>query len=625
MTTPPETTDGATSADPVAVLRARFDDAMRRAFGDELPDDVDPLIAGAKNPEFGDFQANVAMSLGKRLKRKPRDVAEAIVAALEVDDLCEAPEVAGPGFINLRLKTRALTDALASMRDADLGVRAPAVAETVVVDLCGVNLAKQMHVGHLRATVIGDAIARLWERLGHAVIRQNHFGDWGLPIAMVTGRVRRGVESGAIDLDALTLEDLEEAYRAAQGEASIGQAEMRLIRTYGLGPKAEAEWADDFERGNAARERARADLVALQDGDGAMRAIWRRISDVTLEACFTNCARLGANVTDEATAGESTYRDELREVVADLESRGVAEESDGALVVRLEEFGIKEPCLVRKRDGGFLYATTDIAAIRRRVQKLGAERVMYAVDDRQSLHFRQVFGAARKAGYTALPDGREAELVHASFGMVLGEDGGPLKTRSGKNVKLSDLLDEAVVRAERAVAEKNPELDADERARIAEAVGVGALKYADLSNERGRDYVFGFDRMLAFEGNTGPYIQYAVVRTRSMLRKAEERLGAPADASAPIAPEAPAERALALALLRYGTVLGLAAAHAEPHRVCGVLYEVASSFSAFFASCPALGAEDERVRASRLALASLTGRVLVDGLSVLGIASPERM
>lgn len=365
--------------------------------------------------------------------------------------------------------------------------------------------------------------------------------------------------------------------------------------------------------------------MRLQEGDAEYVRVWERISAVTLESCYAQTARLGVKDLAAATAGESTYRDELPEVVADLESRGVAVLDDGALVVRLEDMGIREPALIRKRDGGFLYATTDVAAIRRRVQKLGGERLFYAVDARQSLHFRQVFAAAEKAGYTALPDGGKAECVHAAFGTILGEDGTPFKTRSGDNVKLADLLDEAAERAGAAVAEKNPDLAADERDAIAEAVGIGAIKYADLSNDRVRDYTFSFDRMLSFEGDTGPYLQYALVRTRSMLRKAEERSGAAPDPGAAIVPEAPEEKHLALALLSYPGTLGAAAHAAEPHRLCACLYAIASAFSAFFAACPALGADSEAVRDSRLALAALTGRVLADGLESLGISAPARM
>jgi arginyl-tRNA synthetase len=607
--------------DPHIQLRKRFLKAMHAAFGDTLPDDADPLLAPAKDPKFGDVQANAAMGLAKKMGRKPRDVAQAIVDHLDVEGLAEPPEIAGPGFINVRLRNDALAGALEAMRDERLGIEPPGAVETVVVDLCGVNLAKQMHVGHLRATVIGDAIARLWERLGHRVIRQNHFGDWGLPIAMVTDAVKRKADAGELDLEALTLDRLEEEYRAAQAEGERGRAEMRAIERYGLGPKARAEWEEAYDAGQAARARARAALVKLQEGDDAMRTVWERISRVTLESCFANCARLGAHVTDEATAGESSYRDELRPMVEDLVSRGVARESDGALVVRVDDEGIREPALIRKRDGGFLYATTDVAGIRRRVQTLGADRVFYAVDARQALHFRQVFAAARKAGYTRRPDGTDAQLVHAAFGMVLGIDGRPFRTRAGKNVKLSDLLDEAVQRAGAAVAEKNPALDADERRAVARAVGIGAIKYADLSSDRARDYVFAFDRMLAFEGNTGPYLQYACVRTGSIAAKAASAGIAPGS----IAVAAPEERALAFALLRYPEAVREAAQHAEPHRLTTALYDLATAFSAFFAACPVIAAEDPEARPARLALVDLAGRVLRDGLETLGIEAPVRM
>jgi arginyl-tRNA synthetase len=618
----------------MAVLHERFMAALGEVLGDRLPADADPLLAASKNPAFGDFQANAAMGLGKRLGIKPRELAGRIVDRLDVADIAEPPEVAGPGFINITLKPEALSRAVASMDEPGsggfLGIERPmgAVKETVVVDLCGVNLAKQMHVGHLRATVIGDCLARLYERLGHEVIRQNHFGDWGLPIAMVTDRVKRKAEAGELDLDSLTLEHLEGEYREAKRLSDLGQSEMRAIKTYGLGPKVEAEWEAAAAEGAAHRESARRTLVALQSGDAEVVKIWQRISEVTLEACFANCARLGAKVTSQATAGESTYRDELKEVVRDLEARGVAEESNGALIVRLDDFGINEPCLVRKRDGGFLYATTDIAAIRRRVQGFGADRVIYAVDARQSLHFRQVFAASIKAGYATKPEAEEpSRLVHAAFGTVLGADGRPFATRSGENVKLTDLLDEAVSRAEAAVAEKNPDLSEAERREIARAVGIGAIKYADLSSDRVKDYVFDFDRMLAFEGNTGPYLQYAHVRTASILRKAGAAFGLEdgAVARAELRIAEPAEKALALMLLRFGGVVRDAAGACEPHRLCVYLFELATAFSRFFEACPVLRASDEASRLSRLRLTRATGLVLRAGLETLGLEAVERM
>lgn len=623
------------TADPTAILNERFDAAMKAAFGDDLPEGASALLSPSKNPKFGDFQANGAMGLAKRLGKPPREVAQAILEHLDISDIAETPEVAGPGFINITLKADALGAAVAAMDSPELGIEPaddPATdlrKQTVVVDLCGVNLAKQMHVGHLRATVIGDALARLNERLGHEVIRQNHFGDWGLPIAMVTTAIKDGIEAGHINPDDLTLGDLEHYYRSAQADCAPDKRGLAAVEKFGLGPKARAELEEQVAGAEDSLARAKAGLIALQSGDAAFVRVWERISQITLDACFANCAKLQANVTDEATAGESTYRDELAPVVDDLVKRGVAEESNGALIVRIEDTtGIKEPCLIRKSDGGFLYATTDMAAIRRRVQKLGADRVIYAVDARQGLHFKQVFAAAKKAGYAKRIRGEgDAELFHAAFGTVLGEDNRPFKTRSGENVKLSDLLDEAIARADKAVAEKNPSLNEDERREVAEAVGIGAIKYADLSSDRIKDYVFSFDRMLAFEGNTGPYLQYAQVRVRSIFRKAEKELGlSEADvANAKLIIDQPEEKSLALELLKYAGTVRSAAESCEPHRLCGYLFELATAFSSFFTACPVLKAENDEVRTSRLRLASLTGRVLRDGLNCLGIAAPERM
>ncbi len=617
---------------PEIILSERLLEAMRHAFGAALPPDADPLLAVSKNPEFGDFQCNAAMSLGKAMGISPRAAAERIVSALNIDDVALPARIAGPGFINLTLRPEALASALDAMDDGALGLPPPppGARETIVVDLCGVNLAKQMHVGHLRATVIGDALARIWERLGHRVIRQNHFGDWGLPIAMVTERVKRLAEAGRVDLDSLTLEDLEGHYRAAQRDCDADERGLRAVERFGLGPKADAEVRTQVEGAREATARARQALVALQAHEPGHVRVWERISEVTLAACFENCRRLHATVTREATAGESTYAHELAPLVEDLLARRVAEVDDGAVIVRLDEFGIKEPCLVRKRDGGFLYATTDMAGIRRRVQGLGADRAIYAVDARQSLHFRQVFAASKKAGYARRAGGSDATLLHAAFGMVLGEDGRPFKTRSGENVRLSDLIDEAIARAELAVAQKNPDLPADERRAVAEAVGIGAIKYIDLSSDRSKDYVFSFDRMLAFEGNTGPYLQYALVRVRSILRKAhleqgihEDSLGGPGRPGLLIA--APEEKTLALAALKFPATLRGAGEACEPHRLCAYLYELASAFSAFFAACPVLSTPDERVKRSRLRLCRLTGRILRDGLEALGLVPLERM
>lgn len=608
-----------------AQLHDRLVTAIRTALGDSCPERVDPLLAPAKNPEHGDFQSNAAMGLAKQVGMKPRDVAERIVEVVDLAGIADEPMIAGPGFINIRFTPDALAHAASDLDDDTLGI-APAGTEAmnIVVDLCGVNLAKQMHVGHIRATVIGDAIARLHERLGNNVTRQNHFGDWGLPIAMVTDRIRTKEAAGELNLDSLTVQDLEVHYRCAKVACDEGRAEWVAIEHHALGPKAEAEWEDAYARGSEALSSAKATLVALQAGDKDTIAIWERISQITLDACMETCARMQATVTPAATAGESSYRDQLAGIVDTLVSSGAAEESEGALIVRLDDIGIEQPCLIRKSDGGFLYATFDLAAIRHRVDVLKARRVYYAVDVRQSLHFKQVFGAAIKGGLTQTANGVDAELIHASFGTILGTDNKPFKSRSGDTVKLSDLLDESIERARSAVNEKNPDLDPDEREAIANDVAIAAIKYADLSSDRVKDYVFDFDTIIAFEGATGPYLQYANVRVKSILRRAHEN-GITEWTSAPIVADAPEERALILALLGYPDVVRTSADLAEPHRLCNYTYELANAFSSFFSACPVLKADDASLVQSRLRLTSLVGRVLQDALTCLGIPTPERM
>lgn len=616
--------------DPVQILRERFSAAMRAAFGDALPPNADPLISGSRQPELGDYQSNAAMPLAKALGKNPRQIAQALVAHLDLSGVGEPvseQNIAGPGFINVRLSGEALAGMLDGLEDHDLGVEKPTRPETVVVDLCGVNLAKQMHVGHLRATVIGDALARTFARLGHTVHRQNHLGDWGLPIAMVTSAIMDGMSKGTIRLDALRLEDLERLYRAAQRACEADEKGLAAVKKYGLGPKALAELEEQVSGAQERMTRAKATLLALQSHEPATLAVWQRIARITLDECLAICARLRANVSDEHTAGESTYAEELAGIVQDLESRGVATISEGALVIDLKDVGINEPLLIRKSDGGFLYATTDLAGIRRRVQKLGGDRVIYAVDARQSLHFRQVFAGAKKAGYTRRPDGSDAPLLHAAFGTILGDDGRPFKTRTGDNVKLADLLDEAVARADGAIAERSPELTPEQRRANAEAIGVAAIKYTDLSSDRSKDYVFNFDRMLAFEGDTGPYLLYALVRIRSILRKAAEQglLPAKGAARAPLSLGTKEEKDLALTLLRYPGTLQSVADSCEPHRLCNFLHDLAGAFAVFFRERPVLQAETEALRASRLRLCALTGRILEDGLNVLGIPTVDRM
>lgn len=634
--------------DPAAILRERLVGAIRSALaelGIDAPETIDPILTPSRQPKLGDFQSNAAMPLAKAAGKNPRDLAAAIARHLDVSGVTEPlndQSIAGPGFINLFLSRDALASALEAMdtrsphpsasqtpspqrgEGADLGITPAKDPKTIVVDLCGVNLAKQMHVGHLRSTIIGDSIARLFARLGHRVVRQNHLGDWGLPIAMVTGLVMRETDAGRMDLRALTLDDLDSAYRAAQRECKADARGLAAVQKYGLGPKALAELEEQVRGAEEALADAKQTLLNLQGGDARTVAVWERIAQITIDECVRICARMGAIVLPEHTAGESSYRDELAGVVRDLESRGVATVSQGALVVDVSDAGIEEPLLIRKSDGGFLYATTDLAAIRRRVRELGADEVVYCVDARQSLHFKQVFAGAHKAGYTTKKDGTRARLEHAAFGTILGEDGRPFKTRSGENVKLAALLDEAVERAGRAVAERNPDLSGEERDRIAHAVGIGAIKYADLSGDRVKDYVFSFDRMLAFEGDTGPYLLYALVRVKSILRKAREQ-GVATDQPGAFLIDAPEEKRLSLAILRYPSVVENAAETLEPHRLCGYLFELAGAFSGFFTACPVLQAPDDATRDSRLRLCALTGRVLEDGLSLLGITTLERM
>lgn len=629
--------------DPVQILCDRTTDAIVAAFPQLDRAGVDPAIAPGKNPKFGDFQCNAAMALGKQLGKTPREVAGAIAEHLapRISDIAEpltAASIAGPGFINLTLRLGAIAGLLARLDTPDLGLPAPSPAEkqTVVVDLCGVNLAKEMHVGHLRATVIGDTLARVMSRLGHAVTRQNHVGDWGLPIAMVTARLQRMVAAGKIDLAKLTLADLDSAYKVAQRECSAEDESLTQARRWHMGPKLVAELEAQIADASDAMAAAKSTLVKLQAHDPAVFAIWQRISDVTMEACLNNCARLNAEVKAEHSAGESSYSHVLAGVVEDLVKRGIAVESDGALVVRLEDKGIDEPCIIRKSDGGYIYATTDVAAVRHRVQNLRADRVIYAVDARQSLHFRQVFLTAEKAGYTmtARSGGKTpASLEHAAFGMMLGMDGKPFKTRSGQSAKLADLIDDAEERALAAVREKNPELPQDEQRRVASAVAVAAIRYADLSSERTKDYVFSLERMVQFEGNTGPYLLNALVRITSIFRKAGEEglLSAQecavmlSGSGGPFVIAEPQEKALALVLLKYPGAVRSVGETLLPHRLCQFLYELSGAYASFYEACHVLKAPDAATRAARLRLCALTRRVLADGLTMLGVPLVERM
>jgi len=617
--------------DAVQLISERFRSAIARAFPEHAG--TDPLIAPNKNPALGDFQCNAAMSLAKLVGKPPREVAATLIEAVkgDVGDLLtplSAASIAGPGFINLTLRSDALAELLQRLDTPQLGLALdPADKRTIVVDLCGVNLAKQMHVGHLRATVIGDTLARTFERLGHKVFRQNHVGDWGLPIAMVADSLERAAAAGELNLDTLTLNHLNDAYRAAQNRCTSEEDVLaKTLAWHGPGSKFVHELQAQVDGASEALSGARAMLLRMQAKEPKALAVWQRISDVTMAACLEVCRRLNADVRPEHSAGESSYSDRLGAVADDLAARRIAKPEGAAQALVINFDDIPEPLFVRRSDGGFLYSTTDLAAIKHRVQTLGADRVVYAVDARQSLHFKQVFAAATRAGYaTKAGAAGPSELEHALFGTILGADGRPFKTRTGENVKLADLLDEAEERATAVVAQKNPEMPADQCRAIARPIAVAAIRYADLSNERVRDYVFSFDRMLAFEGNTGPYLLYALVRIRKIFREAGERgVALPAATTAFVLSE-PAEKSLALALLRYPGAVRSVGESAMPHRLCQYLYDLASAFSAFYDACHVLNAKDGPTRAARLKLCQLTERVLADGLGVLGIPTLERM
>jgi arginyl-tRNA synthetase len=582
---------------PEIALTERFQSAFAAAFGPEHAD-ADPII---RPSQFADFQCNAAMGLAKRLGRKPRDIAADIVAAVDLADIAAEPEIAGPGFLNIRLRTDWVAAQAAELAaDPRLGVPAPERAETVVVDYSAPNVAKEMHVGHLRTTVVGDSIVRTLEKLGHTVVRQNHIGDWGTPFGMLIEHLLEVGEDGA-EAELLKT-DPNAFYQAARAKFDASDA------------------AADGEAGFAARARRR--VATLQAGDGESLRIWTNLVDLSKQYFHRIYDMLGVTLTDEHLAGESTYNDQLEIACKDLEADGIARISDGALCVFPEGFTGRDeqplPLIIRKSDGGYGYATTDLAAIRHRVRDLGADRIAYVVGTAQELHFRMVFTTAREAGW--LPE--EVEAAHVKIGSVLGEDGKILRTRSGASLRLMALLEEAVAKARTVIDELRPDLPEAEREQIAHAIGIGGVKYADLSTAHDSDYTFDLDRMLALQGNTAPYLQYAIARIRSIGRRAEA-----AGVTAAAAPEVvnDAERALALQLLEFGPTLASVGAEYEPHRLCAYLFSLAQAFTAFYDASPILKEDDEAVRAGRLALAQLAERVLVEGLDALGVTAPQQM
>lgn len=573
-----------------ALLSEKVSQAMIAAGA---PADCEPQVRQSAKVQFGDYQANSMMAVAKKLGMAPRQLAEQVLTHLDLSGIASKVEIAGPGFINIFLEPAFLAEqvqqALASER---LGVSQP-TRQTIVVDYSAPNVAKEMHVGHLRSTIIGDAAVRTLEFLGHHVIRANHVGDWGTQFGMLIAWLEKQQQENAGDM---ALADLEGFYRDAKKH---------------------------YDEDEAFAERARNYVVKLQSGDAYFREMWRKLVDITMTQNQITYDRLNVTLTRDDVMGESLYNPMLPGIVADLKAKGLAVESEGATVVFLDEFKNKEGdpmgVIIQKKDGGYLYTTTDIACAKYRYETLHADRVLYYIDSRQHQHLMQAWTIVRKAGY--VPD--SVPLEHHMFGMMLGKDGKPFKTRAGGTVKLADLLDEALERARRLVAEKNPDMPADELEKLANAVGIGAVKYADLSKNRTTDYIFDWDNMLAFEGNTAPYMQYAYTRVLSVFRKAD--IDEQALASAPVIISEDREAQLAARLLQFEETLTVVAREGTPHVMCAYLYDVAGLFSGFYEHCPILSAENDAVRNSRLKLAQLTAKTLKLGLDTLGIETVERM
>jgi arginyl-tRNA synthetase len=555
--------------------------------------DSEAQVRQSAKAQFGDYQANGVMSVAKKLGMPPRQLAEKVVELLDLSGIVNKVEIAGPGFINIFLDPAFVGAHVDSALTAPkLGIT-PVEPQTIVIDYSAPNVAKEMHVGHIRSTIIGDAAVRTNEFLGHKVIRANHVGDWGTQFGMLIAYLEKVQNENAGDMN---LADLEEFYRAA---------------------KKNYDEDEDFAL------RARGYVVKLQGGDEYCRQMWRKLVDVTMAQNQLTYNRLNVTLTEDDVMGESLYNDMLPGIVSDLQAKGLAVDSEGAVVVYLDEYKNKDGdpmgVIIRKKDGGYLYTTTDIACAKYRYETLGADRVLYYIDSRQHQHLMQAWTIARKAGY--VPD--SVALEHHMFGMMLGKDGKPFKTRSGGTVKLSDLLDEAIDRARKLITEKNPELkDAEELDKLVNAVGIGAIKYADLSKSRTTDYIFDWDNMLAFEGNTAPYMQYAYTRVASIFKRADIDVNS---LTQPVVLREEREAALATRLLQFEEVLTVVAREGTPHTMCAYLYDVAGLFSSFYEHCPILNAEDETSRNSRLKLALLTQRTLKTGLDTLGIETVERM
>ena len=564
---------------------------------------VNVTVHSTQDARFGDYQSNVAMQLAKPRRANPRQVATEIIEKLQVDDLCEKPEIAGAGFINFRLKPATLTAHFSALAaDERLGV--PSVPKrSLVIDFSSPNVAKPMHVGHIRSTFLGDSLARIGRFLGHTVVSDNHIGDWGTQFGMLCLAWKTTLDKPALDRDPIS--ELERIYKLQNERCKSDPAQL---------------------------DAARAELVKLQSGDEENLGIWRemiRLSQVQFDTIYS---RLG--IRFDVTLGESFYNPWLKDTVAALVEKGIARESDGALCVfsdrtvleKEDPFLIKDengwkdsPALVQKADGASNYTTTDLATIAYRVREFAPDEIIYVTDGRQQLHFRQFFAIWRR-WQPASP----VKLSHVWFGSILGEDGKPFKTRSGDTVKLADLLDEAIERASKVIAGKNPDMPEAERSEIAKIIGLGAVKYADLLPNRQGDYVFSWEKMLSFQGNTAPYLQNAYVRIRSIFRKAAEGTSSIQRATSNVQFTEPAEFALVKKLAQFGEVLPMILDDHRPNLLCNYLFELANAYHSFYEACPVLKAE-EPARSSRLALSDTTARVLARGLDLLGIGVPERM
>ncbi|EJS85171.1 arginine--tRNA ligase [Pasteurella multocida subsp. multocida] len=573
-----------------SILSHKIQQAMIASGADTQSD---ALVRQSAKVQFGDYQANGIMAAAKKLGRNPREFAQQVIEQLDLSEIAEKIEIAGPGFINLFLDKNWLAEQISlAVNDDKLGIQATET-QTVVADYSSPNVAKEMHVGHLRSTIIGDAVVRTLEFLGNKVIRANHVGDWGTQFGMLIAYLEKVENESASEME---LSDLEAFYRAAK---------------------------EHYDSDPVFAEKARNYVVKLQSGDEYCRIMWKKLVDITMQQNQHNYDRLNVTLTEKDVMGESLYNPMLSDIVADLKQQGLAVEDEGAFVVYLDEFKNKEGepmgVIVQKKDGGFLYTTTDIAAAKYRYETLKADRALVFSDTRQSQHMQQAWLITRKAGY--VPD--SFQLEHKNFGMMLGKDGKPFKTRTGGTVKLADLLDEAVERATQLIQEKSTALSAQEKAAVIEAVAIGSVKYADLSKNRTTDYVFDWDNMLSFEGNTAPYMQYAYTRIRSIFNRSE--LNEQDLSESPVVLSNEKERLLAIKLLQFEEAIQIVAKEGIPHVLCTYLYELAGVFSSFYEHCPILNNEDEQIKRSRLKLALLTEKTLKQGLDLLGIKTVDKM